>query len=103
MLASSSKTVNTGAEGIKDLTGFTAYPNPFSNQVSICYHNPKQGMVKVKIFNTSGQQVETLVSRNQTAGDYTCKWNPQGLPLGIYLCKIETAASSQAIKLIMHK
>lgn len=99
----SSKEENTGIAKINDHAQVNIYPNPFSSSTTIKYHQEQKGMVKVMIYNPSGQQIETLYSGIQSAGDYTCVWQPQGLPGGVYFCKIETAESTQSIKMILQK
>ena len=99
----SSKMINTGVIGKIDNNSNSVYPNPFSTQTTIRYHLQRQGKVQVKIFNTSGQQMETLVSGVLSAGDYTCTWQPKELPHGVYFCKIETYDSSKTIKVILQK
>lgn len=99
----SSKLENTAIFGIKDNPGSTVYPNPFSSQATIKYHQSQKGMVKVKILNMSGQQIVTLTSGIQSAGYYTCTWHPQGLPDGVYFCTIETATTLKTVKMILQK
>lgn len=99
----SSKMINTGVIGIEESNNNTVYPNPFSTQTTIRYHLQRQSKVQVKIFNTSGQQVETLVSGVLSAGEYTCTWQPKSLPNGVYFCRIETSDATKTIKVILKK
>lgn len=99
----SSKMINTGVIGIEESNNNTVYPNPFNTQTTIRYHLQRQGKVLVRIFNTSGQQLETLVSAIQPAGDYTCTWQPKELPNGVYFCRIETSDATKTIKVILKK
>ena len=44
--------------------------------------------VTLKIFNTLGQEIETLVNEEKATATYEVKWNAAGLPSGVYLNNI---------------
>jgi hypothetical protein len=49
------------------------YPNPFNPETFIRYQLPREGDVKVNIYNTIGQLVTNLVDSKQFAGVYMVK------------------------------
>lgn len=51
------------------------YPNPFNPETIIEYELPKTCEVTIKIYNISGQLVNTLVNQKQRAGYYSALWN----------------------------
>jgi flagellar hook assembly protein FlgD len=51
------------------------YPNPFNPSTQIAYDLASQRRVSLKIFNTMGQVVKTLVDGEQPAGRYTITWD----------------------------
>ena len=52
------------------------YPNPFNPSTTISYRVPDDGlMVKVDIFNLTGQHVKTLVDGLHRAGEYHVVWD----------------------------
>jgi hypothetical protein len=66
------------------------YPNPFNPTTTIRYALPVESKVVVKIFNTLGQEIRTLVEETQAAGLKTLTWNARtnsGRPAasGVYL------------------
>jgi hypothetical protein len=64
---------------------YPVFPNPFNPSTTIRYDLPEANMVDIKIYNTLGQIVTTLVHQNQPAGNYSIQWQPQGLSSGLYL------------------
>jgi hypothetical protein len=53
------------------------YPNPFNPATVIKYALPVESSVLLKIFNTLGQEVRTLVSEVERAGYKSVRWNSQ--------------------------
>ena len=51
------------------------YPNPFNPSTMISYQISKGGNVSLKIFDVLGNEVLTLVNKEQVAGRYTINFN----------------------------
>jgi hypothetical protein len=67
------------------------YPNPFNSSTTIKYNISKNSYVKIEIFNTIGQKIETLVDEVQMPNDYTIRWNvsdKNALSSGLYFYQI---------------
>ena len=79
------------------------YPNPFNPQTTIKYNLNKSNTISLKIYNLSGQEIETLVNRFQTIGEHEITWQPKGLPSGIYFFRLESGKYSETKKLILQK
>lgn len=99
----SSNTKNTGIEIAKDLSLNQVYPNPFNIETTLKYNLHKSGQVLVKIFNSSGQEIEILVNGSQKAGEHRINWHPKNLPNGIYFCKLLSPEFSETKKVIFQK
>ncbi|MBN2709437.1 MAG: T9SS type A sorting domain-containing protein [Calditrichaceae bacterium] len=72
------------------------YPNPFNPITNIEYQISNTGFVTLKIFDTLGREVVTLVNKQMPAGIHTAQWNGknvQGQPVvsGIYYYQIQTS------------
>jgi hypothetical protein len=80
------------------------YPNPFNPGTRIEYQIPKDGYVSLIIYNTLGQQIQTLISTEQTQGKYSVEWNPNsaagGLPSGIYYYRLQSGDFIQTKKML---
>jgi len=84
------------------------YPNPFNPSTNISFALPKAGKVEVSVFNVLGQEVNSLVSEERTAGTHTVVWdgrNSSGnvVSSGIYFYRIVAGDFSQTKKMLMLK
>lgn len=73
------------------------YPNPFNAKTTIQYYLPEKSHVEIRIYNVSGQLVETLVSEQKNRGNHYAVWDAKDLSSGIYFCQI-TAGEYQEIR-----
>ena len=78
------------------------YPNPFNPSTMISYQVPNTANVSLRIFNTLGQVVATLVGEKKETGYYTVKWTAN-VPSGIYFYRLQTEAFVQTMKMILLK
>jgi len=60
------------------------YPNPFNPTTEISFEMPQAGEVSLKIFNVSGQELETLFQGWAEAGPHRMHWQARDLSSGIY-------------------
>ncbi len=70
------------------------YPNPFNPSTKIRYLLPESGLVKLVVYNILGQQIQTLVNENKSAGTYEITWNASNLPSGIYIYRLSVGSLS---------
>jgi hypothetical protein len=64
------------------------YPNPFNPSTIISYSIKTEGRVSLKIYNTLGEEVRTLVDEIKQAGNYEAEFNASELPSGIYIYRM---------------
>lgn len=79
------------------------YPNPFNPGTIITYSLPSASNVRLIVYNTLGQSVNTLESGYKNAGKYSVNFNASDLPSGIYFYKLEAGQFSQIKKMILIK
>jgi len=65
------------------------YPNPFNPSTTISYHVAEEGHVVLKVFDSLGQEVSTLVNNDQSPGIYEINWNASALASGTYFYRLE--------------
>jgi arabinogalactan endo-1,4-beta-galactosidase len=88
------------SKGLNHFQLMQNFPNPFNHQTTIRYYLPTVTFVFLKIYDIQGKLVNTLVSSQQAAGDYSLIWNAlqdDGRPLGsgIYFINLKTMAGSE--------
>jgi hypothetical protein len=93
--------VGNAAKGLR-LAG--NFPNPFNPSSVIEYSLAENGMTTLKVYNTIGQEVATLVNEMQEAGKlYRATFNAVGLPSGIYLARLISSNQVRVQKMILMK
>jgi tetratricopeptide (TPR) repeat protein len=85
-----------------------AYPNPFNPTTTISYNVSENAHVALKIYNTTGQEIATLVNGYQQAGSHQVRWNGKDnfgnqLPSGIYLYQIISGNFKKTGKMMLVK
>lgn len=79
------------------------YPNPFRQSTSFELAIQKPEFISLKIYNTLGQEVETLIHGNLTVGNHRFEWRPASLSGGIYFYRIQSGEYVKTKKLIFNK
>jgi hypothetical protein len=64
------------------------YPNPFNPTTSITYQIPVDAHVTLKVYNTLGQEVATLVDGLEPAGFKVVAFDGGKLASGLYFCRL---------------
>ena len=77
------------------------YPNPFNPSTTIRFSLPQLGFVSLKVFNTLGEEIATLVSEELQAGQYKTEWNATGIANGVYFYRMQSDGFIQTKKLIL--
>lgn len=79
------------------------YPNPFNPSTKISYSVPKQGFVSLKVYNILGKIVNTLVSEQKEAGNYTVDFSGSDLQSGVYFYVLESENFTKTMKMLLVK
>ncbi len=82
------------------------YPNPFNPETTIEYSLPKNGQVRLTVYNIIGQQVRVLVDEKQKTGAHKVMWNGTSengvqVPSGIYIYRLEFPGKVADRKLVL--
>ena len=80
------------------------YPNPFNPSTSITFDVAASNPVTIKIYNTLGQVVATLVDhRIYSPGTYKVEWNASMLSSGVYFYTLESNNIFVSKKMVLLK
>ncbi len=79
------------------------FPNPFNPSTIITYELPHASWVSLKVFNTLGQEVTTLLDEDKPAGSHVVQFDSGRLPSGVYLYHMTAGSFVQTRKMILVK
>ncbi|MBP9123914.1 MAG: T9SS type A sorting domain-containing protein, partial [Ignavibacteriaceae bacterium] len=79
------------------------FPNPFNPSTVIRFALPVSGMVSLKVFNTMGEEVVTLVNSVKEAGSHSITFDASKLASGIYFYSLKTGDFSSVKKMSLIK
>ncbi|MDY0083530.1 MAG: T9SS type A sorting domain-containing protein [Ignavibacteriaceae bacterium] len=83
---------------------FQNYPNPFNPSTTISWQSPLSGWQTLKIFNTLGQEVETIVNEYLEAGFHSKLYIVNSaLPSGVYYYQLRAGNHIETRKMIYLK
>ena len=65
-------------------TLYQNYPNPFNSSSIINYSLRVNSLITLKLYDISGKEIRTLINERKPQGNYTIKFDGNGLSSGIY-------------------
>ncbi|RJP77712.1 MAG: T9SS C-terminal target domain-containing protein [Candidatus Zixiibacteriota bacterium] len=78
-------------------------PNPFNPRTALGFTLPAPGLVGLRVYDTAGREVATLVNGWREAGVHEVTFDGSGLASGVYLVRMEAGEVSQVQKLVLLK
>ncbi|MDI6766769.1 MAG: T9SS type A sorting domain-containing protein [Bacteroidota bacterium] len=82
-------------EGPDEFGMLQNYPNPFNPQTMIEYTLPSEARVTLKVYNSLGQEVATLLNNElQETGEQNVEFNSSDLPSGVYFYRIKAVGTA---------
>ncbi|MCH8246048.1 MAG: T9SS type A sorting domain-containing protein [Bacteroidetes bacterium] len=78
-----------------------AYPNPFRNQATLRYALPTDGRVILKVYDTLGREIATLVDQYLPAGTHEARFSSPDLASGLYLYHLDVGGRTATKKLML--
>jgi hypothetical protein len=95
---------------VKQITGLPTtfkldqnYPNPFNPSTVINFSLPKAGNVTLKVYNSIGQEVATLINGYKDAANYQVNFDASKLSSGVYFYSITSGNFTQTKKMMLTK
>ncbi len=107
---SASRKLHVSAEGVEVIEGMPKeyvlrqnYPNPFNPATVIVFDLPKASVVSLRVYNTIGQEVATLVEGETPGGTYRVNFDGSGLASGVYLFRLQAGDFVATRKMMLVK
>jgi hypothetical protein len=79
------------------------FPNPFNPGTTIVYEVPRLSHVIVKVYNSIGQEVVTLVDGPAQPGRHSVQFDGSSLPSGVYFARLLAEGYSETRGLVLLK
>ncbi len=79
------------------------YPNPFNPSTTIKYSVPQTSNVVIKVFDILGNETETLVNEEKSAGNYNIEFDASNLPSGVYFYQLKAGGFVRTKKMVLMK
>ena len=84
------------------------YPNPFNPSTTISYIIKKRMKIEISIFNSLGERIRTLVSKDLNGGNYKVIWNGKdnsgnNVSSDVYIVRLSSGNSSVSKKIVLLK
>ncbi len=88
-------------EAAKDFKLYQNYPNPFNLSTVIQFSILQLEDVRIDIYNSLGEKVETILNREMQRGEYNINYNASGLASGVYFIRLITRDYSSVKKMLL--
>ncbi len=79
----------------------TIIPNPFQTSTTIGFQLEQEAEVNLAIFDLNGRKVKRLVEGSFGSGAHEFVWEPNELPMGIYLARLIYGDTVQTARIVV--
>ncbi|MBK7107335.1 MAG: DUF4832 domain-containing protein [Ignavibacteriae bacterium] len=94
---------NIFEDGKQSENFITNYPNPFNSSTRIKFFIKEPANVNLKLFNSIGEEIDTIVNDYLSAGWYEKNFDANKLSSGIYLFSLSTGDEMKCSKMLIMK
>lgn len=94
---------NTGNQVPATFTLEQNYPNPFNPVTNINFSVPKNGTVKLAVYDAIGNEVSVIVNGHIDAGTYRADFDASRLSSGVYFYRLTGEGFTDTKKMILVK
>jgi hypothetical protein len=84
-----------------NLNLYQNYPNPFNPSTTINYQLPFNSLVKLKVYDLLGREIETIVEETQESGEHSVRFSGQQFPSGIYFYRLVAGIQTITKKMVI--
>ena len=94
-------TEGLGSGGADRLQLSAPQPNPSRSNTRLDYRLPQAGRVRLMILDVQGRRIAVLADGPQTAGPHRAQWRTEGVPSGLYFCRLEAGSEVRTQKIVV--
>jgi hypothetical protein len=69
----------------------SAWPNPFTDVVTLSVDLPESGLLRIEIFDLLGRRVASVLDEHRTAGRHEVSWDAHSQASGSYWARVSSA------------
>lgn len=80
--------------------GLSAYPNPFSDRITVNYSPANAGNATLELSDLAGRMVLQTGLGQQMAGENISTFDLSGLPAGVYLLRVNAAETVSVLRIV---
>lgn len=77
------------------------FPNPVNGNGTLGFTMLKQERATIKVYNTIGTEVATILDETRVAGEHTVNFNTANLSTGVYHIKLQTGNKIDSQKILI--
>ncbi len=77
------------------------WPNPFNEATLLRFILPRSERVRLEVFDLTGRCVATLLNETREAGTHAVQFRAEGLPSGMYVCRLQAGHSVRTRKIVL--
>ena len=103
LTASRKDFVNVEEAAPKPFSITGVFPNPFNPSTTLTFSMEREGKVRGRVFNLSGQVVDTIVEGSLSAGRHSVVWDASGHASGVYIIVLESRGMRDSRKVTLVK
>jgi hypothetical protein len=78
-----------------------ADPNPSRGGTTLTFDLPRTSQVSLRVLDTGGREVATLLTGEWAAGRHRLHWTARGLPSGAYFCELRAGGDLATRKIFV--
>jgi len=98
-----SQVVEVNISSPTDFVLYQNYPNPFNPSTTIKFALPVESRVKINVFNSLGQLVETIMDKEMESGYHEVNFNASKYSSGVYLYQLQAQDYVSVKKMLLIK
>lgn len=77
------------------------YPNPFNSSTLVIAKVPSRGHIEIIVYDLYGRMIQKLMDKTLDAGEYSIRFDGQGLPSGLYFLRLKGEGFGSVRKMLL--